>query len=266
MTVSDQNFRSQYGAKLIGDNSLFDPFKQKGDESDDAYYVMRPGVDFLRPWLGIRGGAAFQWPLGVEGFSISIDPTLGIHKYIGDNKVAVDVIHSGQENITLSGSFPGTQGDPNTDSSIQAFRNLRELVYRDTPNEGKILYVPLLMSNAQLVVVAHAQFDRTADERGTDMSYSIDFVRLGLAAVNPDVVIPQPSTQPSIGGQNGKSAKHISVDAKHNTLRKIAAWKYGNADAWRTAYDKNKAYFLKHSISMQKVPNYHLPLGTKVYY
>lgn len=265
MAQSDQNYKTQYGADLIGDNFPYDPFKRQGDPSDDAYYIMRPGVDFLRPWLAIRGGGAFQWPLGIEGFTIVIDPTLGIHKFIGDNAVKVDVVHNGQESINLSGSFPGTQGDPDNDVAIQAFRNLREMVYRDTPNEGKILYVPLLMSNAQRVVVAHAEFGRSADQRGTDMSYSIDFMRTGIAAAAPDVTIPDPQPQPTVG-KKGNTARHLNADAKHNTLRKIAAWKLGGADQWRSIYDKNRNYFTNNKIVMAKVPDYRLPQGTVVYY
>ena len=123
------------------------------------------------------------------------------------------------------------------------------------------------MSNAQLVSVVRAQFDRTADQRGTDMSYTIEFVRMGIAAVNPGANIPEPNPNDGRGGnKGGKGARSLKVDAKHNSLRKIAAWKLGNADKWRTLYNKNKTYFNKHRIIMSKVPDYRLPLGTKVYY
>ena len=122
-------------SKFIFDDGPYDQWATRGDEDDTTYYIRRPGEAFLRPWLAIPNGIAFLWPLGLEGFSLTIDPTLGIHKYIGDNAVKVDVVHKGEERISMSGSFPGKTGP----DAMQALYNV---VYADTPPGGKVLYLP----------------------------------------------------------------------------------------------------------------------------
>src|SRR6267142_156717 len=101
MSTSDQGFGT-IGAKLktaAGPYNRFGSQGPTGDFNDTAHFVLSPGTDFLRPWLAIRNGPAFQWPLGLEGFQMTVDPQLGIHKYIGDNAVTVDVIHAGEEHF-----------------------------------------------------------------------------------------------------------------------------------------------------------------------
>lgn len=257
MPPLDQGFR-RYKATLETTAGPFNPFSGSGSPKDDAQYILEPGVAFFRPWIAVRNGPAFQWPLGIEGFNLSIDPTLGIHKFIGDNKVAVDVIHAGEEHFTLNGSFPG-------DSAPRLIQALRDVVYHGAGEEGKIMYIPEILTHAQRVQVVRAEFTRDQDGRGRDHSYSLEVVRIGMADKNP-VITTQPSpTNPRVGAK-GKSSQSINVDSKHNTLRKIAAWKLGSSDRWRTVYDANSKFFIKKSIHLAKAPDYRLPLGMKVYY
>lgn len=247
-------------------NPFADPKRGElvGDPDDPAMYVLIPGQNFFRPWISVPGGRAFVWPLGTEGFTVSIDPTLGIHKYIGDNAVKVDVIHKGEEHLTLTGSFPGL-------TSTEAFRALRDIIYADTPDKGKILYVPHLFTYTQRVVVANASFDRGSDDRGTDMNYSIELVRLGPgAAVHEDQVVdaePQGTTTAKTTGAKGGSGKgahrKFKVNGTTNTLRKIAKLK---KTTWKILYDKNQAVFRKLSIPAHQAPDKRLPLGTVIYY
>lgn len=257
MAHTDQGFR-EFKGKLLTTAAPYDPATGHGDPDDTARYIVSPGHNFMRPWLAIRGGAAFQWPLGMEGFSLTVDPTLGIHRYIGDNKVVVDVVHAGEEHFTLSGNFPGKSG-------AALVRALKDIVYKQAGPEGKILWLPEVVTYAQRVQVVRFSADRGEQDRGGDFRYSIEFVRLGITQVklDPD---PKPSRPQPVKPPKGKSARSVRVDAKHNSLRKIAAWKLGSSSKWRQIYDKNEKWFVSRQIPFAKAPDYRLPLGTKVFY
>ena len=235
----------------------------RGDKDDPAMYVANPGVHFYRPWLSSSDkfdGAAFIWPLGLESFNLSIEPQLGIHRFIGDNAVVVDVTHLGEEHFSMSGNFPGVTGPDN----MQA---LRQIVYMKTPKLGKVLYVPHVLTYAQRVVVVRATFGHDMDSASQDMTYEIEFVRTGIINVGkhdnkPQLADPRP---PGTGGAQAGS-RSLKVDAKHNTLRKIAAWKLGSATKWNVLYDKNKKWFTARKVIGAKVPDYHIPVGTKIYW
>jgi hypothetical protein len=236
----------------------YDPFSDTGDKNDPAQYIQPPGVVFFRPWLSIPGGSAFIWPLGIEGFSLTIDPTLGIHKYIGANAVAVNVMHRGEESITLSGSFPG-------DTGAMAMRALRDVVYAEQPPGGKILYLPGILPYAQRVAVGHTSFDRSADDRGSDLTYSIEFKRTGLAKKYPTPKLVNPTPQPRSAPKGGTS-RVFKATATVHTLRAIAQLKLHDANKWKSIYDKNVKFFTIHKVPMHTVPTYKLPIGTKIYF
>lgn len=257
MAALDQGFR-QFKSKLLTTQAPYDPSTGRGDKNDTAQYIVVPGQHFMRPWLAIRGGAAFQWPLGLEGFSISVDPTLGTHRYIGDNKVIIDVVHAGEEHFSMSGSFPGK-------SAAALVRSLKDIVYKQAGPEGKILWLPELVTYAQRVQVVRFTADRARDQRGWDMDYTIEFVRIGVTSLKLDPDVKPTRAQPT-APPKGNSSRSVSVDAKHNSLRKIAAWKLGNAAKWRQVYDKNEKWFIKQKVSIAKAPDYRLPLGMKVFY
>lgn len=255
----DQTFKA-YGSKLETVAGPFNPYSKTapGDKNDSAVYLMEPGVAFLRPWIAIRNGPAFQWPLGLEGYDLVVNPLLGIHRFLGDNKVDIDVLHAGEEHFTMTGNFPGNSAP----ALIQA---LRDVVYQSSGDEGKILFVPEIMSHAQRVQIVNFQASRDQGARGKDATYSLEVVRVGIANKNPNVKTHPPAIQPKPGNK-GKSAKSIHVDAKHNTLRKIALWKLGSADKWRTVYNANQKWFVSHKIQLSAAPNYRLPIGTVIHY
>jgi hypothetical protein len=253
----DQTFTG-LGAKLETTAAPYDPISGTGDPRDTAVYLVRPGVNFIRPWLAIRNGPAFQWPLGLEGYTLAVDPTLGIHKFLGDNAVAVDVLHAGEEHFSMNGSFPGN-------SAPDLIRALRDLVYQKSTVEGKILFIPEIMSHAQRVQVVRAEFSRSTEDRGRDSNYSIEFVRMGQlnaisARTTPIVAQPQPTT-----GTTAKSSRFVTTDGKHNTLRKIALWKLGDQTRWRTLYNSNEKFFVSKKVQLAKAPDYRLPQGTRIY-
>lgn len=235
----------------------FDPFTRRGDSFDTTYYIAKPDENFLRPWLEDPNGKVFVWPLGLEGFSLSIEPSLGIHRFVGDNKVVVDVMHKGEERLTMTGSFPGR-------SSVDAFRALRDIVYSNTPKGGKILFVPHLLAHAQRVVIARARFDRAEDDRGFDLTYDIEFVRLGFkASVGEEEIEEETIPQPKPPA--GATAKKFIVNSRYNTLRKIAALKLGSAARWSSLYTLNAKLFRKLRVPGHKAPDHRLRNGTVIY-
>lgn len=252
----DQGFEI-YGAHLLTKAAPYDPFSNTGGKDDDAYYMARPGVDFMRPWLAIEEDAAFQWPLGVEGFTLTTDPVLGTHSFIGDNKVVVDVIHTGAESLTLNGSFPG-------DSAPILMQSLREVVRRVAPN-GKVLFVPELMTHAQRVQVSHSEFDRDSGGRGRTLSYTIDFQILGLAGKTGSPPFTAEDVQ-TTAPPKGNSARTVKVDSKHRTLRKVAQWKLGKSTLWEQIYRLSEAWFINNSVPKSQAPDKILPLGLTLYF
>jgi hypothetical protein len=261
MGTLDQGFRDKaFKAQLVTTKGPYNEFPNvpTGSKKDSAHYIVEPGVNFMRPWLAVRNGPAFQWPLGLEGFTLAIDATLGIHKYIGDNQVTVDVIHAGEERFTLTGNFPGNSAPDLTAA-------LRTVVYHDSGRDGKVLWLPEIVTYAQLVQVAHFEAVRAEEGRGRDMTYTIEFVKIGKTdfASNPNPVLtkPQPTRPPK-----GTSPAWFKVNGKYNTLRKIAKWKYGSASKWRAIYNLNSKWFIKRNIKLAKAPDYHIPIGTRIYF
>ena len=82
-----------------------------GNADDTAHYILKPDLQFYRPWLASPGvgasGIAFVWPLGIEGFTLASTAELGIHKYIGDNDIDIEIVYPDEYHITLNGIFPG---------------------------------------------------------------------------------------------------------------------------------------------------------------
>lgn len=237
----------------------FNPFLKdddpnRGDENDDAYYTLLPGVNFWRPWLRVPSGPAFVWPLGIEGFSLSVEPQLGVHRYIGDNAVVVDVTHKGEERFNLSGNLPGNSGPENA-------RALRDVVYADTPRLGKVLFIPGILPYAQRVVVASFNTSRGEDDRGEDLTYSLDVVRIGYdPTYQAEPRYGEEASQPTKGVSAGKGAAAFTTTAKYNTLRKISMLKKRD---WNQLYNKNAKLYA--NVPFPKVPDHKLAVGTKVY-
>lgn len=239
----------------------YNRFAKTGNPNDTATYMLEPGKNFLRPWIRIPGGPTYVWPLGVEGFDLSIDPTLGIHKYIGDNAVEVNVTHLGEEHFVLTGTFPGVTAPAN-------MRALRDILYKVTPPGGKILYVPILLTYAQRVVIGPTKFSRDASDIGLeDLSYSMEFIRIGVAEREDTPLLIDAVTQPVVAAKaKGKSSRTFTVNSKVNTLMKISLQLFKTTARWQSLYTANEQFFVKRVVPYASAPTYVMPNGTKVTY
>jgi hypothetical protein len=176
-----------------------------------------------------------------------------MHRYLGDIKLDVDVMHKDEFRIVLTGVFPG-------ESSADNMNALREVYDLDTPDNGKILWLPGILPKLQYVVGESFDFSHGADDRFSDIDYTLTVVRVGTG---PKVTVTDPV--PSKSGTSRK-ARYFASTATVNTLRKIAAKLYRNSSRWGQLYDKNASWFTKRKISLHAVPDYRLPNGTKIYY
>lgn len=236
----------------------YDPFAKQGDPGDSVTFIQPPGVAFYRPWISIPGGLSFIWPIGLEGFNLEIDPVLGIHKYVGGNAVQLNVVHKGEEHFTLDGNFPGK-------SSTDAMQRLRDIVYANQPVGGKILYLPGVLPYAQRVGIVHMSSGRTQDDRGTDLTYSIEFIRIGIEKKYPDPQLAATPGQP-LKGAKGGSSRIFKTTGTVRTLRAIAQLKLKDANKWQSIYSKNLAFFNRGQVTSHQAPTWRIPIGTTIYW
>lgn len=227
---------------------------------DTAKYILDPDDDFARPYIAIPGGAAFVWPVGVEGFEVEDQAELGRHKYLGEIELDVDVIHKAETTITLSGTFPGW-------TSVENMQALRAVFFADTPERGKILHLPDILPNLQYVVAERGSFSHAQDDRTMDISYTFTVVKVGTGKRAPNVG----PTQPDSGRNNsprGRGTRRYRATSNVNTLRKIARAVYKSEKRWTELYaiKQNAAWFDKRDIPSHRAPDYRLPLGTAIYY
>ena len=227
---------------------------------DTAAYLLDPDDDFARPYIAIPGGRAFVWPLGTQGFRLEDAAELGRHKYLGEIELDIDVTHKAETTITLSGVFPGW-------TSVENMNALRAIFYADTPERGKILHLPGILPNLQYVVAERESFSHAQDERTMDIEYEFSVVKVGTGRRGPSVGPTQPNQGGSTQGK-GRGTRSFRVNAKVNTLRKIAYHVFRNGARWTELYaiKKNASWFDKRDISSHKAPDYRLPLGTVIYY
>lgn len=218
-------------------------------EYDTARYLLDPDDDFPRPYLLVPGWRAFIWPLGVEGFEIQDQATLGRHKYLGEIELDVDVTHKGETGITLSGIFPGH-------TSVANMQALRQVFSVDTPERGKVLHLPGILPNLQYVVGETFTYTHAEDERSQDIAYSCSFVKVGTG---PKAKAAAPA------GNTARTTKKFVSNSRYNTLRKIAT---RLKMSWTNLYavKANAAWFDKRNISSHRAPDYRLPNGTVIYY
>lgn len=247
---------------------VIDNFLGKGDKSKGFYETQNDPSKLListnryeRPTLR-AGSLKFEWPLGVEGVTISGQPTLAEHRYIGDNDIVLDVTHLDDQRIVLSGMFPGLTGTQNMEDLMRVIR-------APQPKPGKVLVLPrIVFSNELIVAVADYNFDHPEDDRTGSWTYTITFRRVatGRKTSSPRVarspVNPNPGKK---GKKRGRSERVFTVHAGGNTLRAAAKLVYGNANRWQEIYNKNtktlKKYGPLYSISTKR-----LPLGLKLEY
>jgi hypothetical protein len=227
---------------------------------DPARYIAKPDIDFKRPWLANdKNGSAFVWPLGIEGFDLSSDATLGIHKYIGDNDVDATIVYPDELHINMSGLFPGYTG-------VQNMVALRQVIL-ERPNNGKILALPLVLNELRYVKVMNHRFTHSNDDRTRGIAYSIDFLVVGIGSSNP-VSDPAKGTRPQPKKNNsapkGKSAKTVTTTQNHRTLKTVSAEAYGTPDLWTSVRDLNIIALNNLNISAFTLPYAELPIGLEL--
>lgn len=236
------------------------PLAGRSQVDDTARYLLDPDDEFERPYLAIPGGRAYVWPLGIEGFELVDQAELGRHKYLGQIELDVDVTHKAETTITLSGLFPGR-------TSVANMNALRAIFYADTPERGKILHLPGVLTNLQYVVCDRESFTHAQDERTNDIQYSLTVVKVGTGKKVPNTG----PTQPDAGRGNvgkGRGTRKYAANSKHRTLRQIAYAVFRNGARWTELYavKKNARWFDSRDISAHRVPDYRLPIGTVIYY
>lgn len=225
---------------------------------DSAKYVLQPDADFDRPYLAIPSTVrAFVWPLGVEGFEITGNSQLGIHKYLGELELDVSLVHKDEFHIRLSGVFPGW-------TSVENMNALRAIYDADTPERGKILHLPGILPELQYVVGENFTFNHPDDDRTQDITYAISFVKTGS---RPYKKGERPNKPAPVRQTPKRSARRFfRVNSKHRSLRNIAYLIYHDSRRWTGLFTKNHTFYDKNNIPAHKVPDYKLPLGFKVYY
>jgi hypothetical protein len=229
---------------------------------DTARYLLTPDDDFQRPYLAVPGRSeAFVWPLGIEGFELSMETQMGIHRYLGGGDLEVSITHQDETHIMLSGIFPGW-------TSVENMNALRRIYNMTTPASGKILHLPGILPRLQFVVGENCRFSHAEEDRTQDLAYQVSFIRVGLGrtvGLGEPVPTSQPS-EPSGSASRGSSSRIFVTTVTYNTLRKIAMKLFGNVSRWSDVYAKNASYFDALDIPAFKVPNYILPVGLSIYY
>lgn len=212
----------------------------------------------------------FTWPFGIEGFRRSGSATLGIHKYLGEGNVAVQVMHLDEAHIEMSGTFPG----------LTSTRNMEALLAVITGGGSKDLFLPGVFTKIQRVFTENYDFSHTADDRTHSVDYTISFVRTTVGATVPGSTttnsgtvataaraIPSSPRNTYISTQ-GQSENVYTVGGGSQSLREIAAVVYGTGDDWTKLIDLNREvldhYNPDGNILPFQLPTMRLPIGTQI--
>jgi hypothetical protein len=228
---------------------------------DPARYLATPEAMFERPWLSAPGSDvdAFVWPLGTEGFRYSGSSEYGIHKYIGDDEIEVNVIHRDEPHFELNGIFPGNTAPAN-------MRALVAVIRADTTDNGKILHLPYILPTQQWVAVTDYSFSHEEGDRTKTIAYTISFLRMragkkqGTGPPNTD-----PGANPTSGNDTrGDDVSVFVVKEGFRTLRAIAKKVYGSVEEWTKLFNKNEKKLKDKGITRSEAATHQLPLGMKI--
>lgn len=228
----------------------------RGNQDDSARYILIPDAEFYRPWIANPpNGTAFIWPLGTQGFTYSSSATTGIHHYIGDNDVDVDVVYPDELHITLTGHFPGR-------TSPVFMQALRQVILDPDNGTGKILALPGVDPMILYVTVISHSFTHDESDLTSSIAYSIELIKVGqgrkldLAKLQP--TIPNPSHKTVA---RGKSSRTTVVKQGRRTLRQAANKAYGSnrANYMLSLANKNADDLEKLGIPVFTLP--YSPLG-----
>lgn len=234
-----------------------------GNEDDDARYILRPDVEFYRPWVASPGvgntGIAFVWPMGIQGFTLASTADLGIHKYIGDNDIDVDVIFPQEYHVTMTGIFPGKKG-------IKNAQQLRTVIQHPSSEGGKVLCLPGVQERILYVSVVNYNFAHAEGEMSDTITYSIDFVQQGVGAKVKQKPLRHPRRNPTTKViPRGKSHKQTKVKGKKRTVKGIAHKVHKDPAQQHKILSKNTNDLVKKTgIPAHKLPYTRLPPGTNI--
>jgi hypothetical protein len=155
--------------------------------------------------------------------------------------------------LTLVGP-PGYDRGSGCTGTVQIDCNLDFLPAGGTT---KIFFSVLGAASGPATVVGTVTSSNT-DSDPTDNTASV--------AVQVNAPFVPPAQTPTTTPSSGKVMHTVRVDARHNTIRKIAKWKLGNATKWRTIYIANRHWFVVRHISLAKAPDYRLRVGVVIRY
>lgn len=233
-------------------------FRQNVGQDPARYLVPDINLYHKRPSLQ-SGDKVYVWPVGVEGLRQTGTATLAIHHYFADDDADVQIIHKDESRIEMSGTLPGI-------TSVDSMAALRLVIRDDTPDPGKILYLPGIFERVQYVVVENYDFNHAPDDRSHSFDYTITFVRTGAGKRIRDPhgrpAPPNPTTKTKQRG--ARATRFVTIKAGERTFRQVAAKVYGNQAKWNHLLDLNLK--LVKGIAFHNLPNYRWPLGTPIYY
>lgn len=232
-------------------------------EADPARLVVPKGR-YAQPKFECPGGTpSFIWPGGTEGVHISGSASIAEHRYIGDNKLIVDVTHRDARRISLSGMFSGSTAAHNVGQ-------LLDVITAVQPRTGKLLTVPGVFVKVQKVAVESYDFEHQEDDRTDSFTYTINFIEFGVGAKVPKLteVISRISLNPkgTAAPEKGKTQRVFIVHSGARTLRAVAKLVYGDANRWQDIYHKNGKVLNSLNASPAKLPTTILTLGLKLKY
>jgi hypothetical protein len=242
----------------IGSNLPTGVFRRPNDPSKLLIDRRR----FERPRLSIIGGDEFEWPLGVEGIEISGSASLAEHLYIGDNAAVLQVMHSDNRRIVLTGMFPGLTGSANV-------RDLLEILIAPTDDNGKILTLPnSIFPRTQIVVPETWSFSHPEEDSSDSWTYTTTLRRTGVGAKvkAPRTTVSPLDPIPSTAKPRGNSARFVTVNSSVTTLRGVAANLFENPNRWRELYDKNRKILDALGVPLALLAVKRLPIGMKLFY
>lgn len=218
---------------------------------------------YQQPKLEVPGtNLSFIWPGGTEGIRIFGAATVAEHKYIGDNKLVVQVTHRDAKRISMTGMFSGITASSNV-------AKLLDVITAIQPSKGKLLSIPGVFVKQHRVVVENYDFDHNEEDRTDSFTYTIQFVDEGVGAKLPSVktIVERVSLTP-ISKAQPRGATHRVFYTKNgaNTLRAVAAIVYGNSARWKDIYNKNRKILDTLNVSQHILPIKTLPYGLKLNY
>jgi len=194
------------------------PHTHRGNEDPAAFIRLRKPKLENRPWLATPNGTAFVWPMGIEGFDVSHDATLGVHQYIGVNDVDAIVVYPDQTQIILNGVFPGATG-------VDAMFELKKVLREPTPKDGKYLKLPGVLADLARVQVQSARFSHESGDNTESVAYSITFIRVAIVQDGSESSAQVLDVQQQVSvtaAFKGTGTNTVTTGTKPNPLRSIA--------------------------------------------